>query len=385
MGSIKNADSDFEVGDMARPGKKLVALASATLVLVAGVPGRAPAAAVGTADRTLRLIRLNSGGAQGVVVDSNARGQILGYLADAGPIRPVLWRRDGTPVAIGVPGGYPHGLNDRGDVLVETSLWSNGRVTPVAHPSRTVSVSDVNNRRQVVGSLTTDFPQHTRTAFRWQNGQFIELHGPEGKNTAAAAVNDRGDVLGGVSEPFGPTVDIFVWRDGAMSLLGLSGEQGNAEDINDRGQVIGNRYGDSGTHPFIWQRGTMTDLMADRPNLNGSAADINNAGDVVGRMDSRPALWRHGRTVLIGPAGWTGGAQAINEHGDVAGGFAFNRVENEFDSRVFLWRDGRLLLSEPVIHPLRAGLVGMDERGRIAGYLSNSETGESRPVVWTVR
>jgi hypothetical protein len=60
-------------------------------------------------------------------------------------------------------------------------------------------------------------------------------------------------------------------------------------------------------------------------------------------------------------------------------------VDNEFDSRVFLWRGGRLLLSEPVSHPLRARVVGMDERGRIAGYLTNSETGETRPVVWTVR
>jgi probable HAF family extracellular repeat protein len=380
-------DSDFEVDDMARHGTKLVALASAVLVLAAGVP----AGAAGTADRTLKLIRLDSGGVQGEVLDINARGQILGYLADAGPIRPILWRRNGAAVAIGVPGGYPHGLNDRGDVVLgasllstDPSLWSNGQMTPVAHPSRTVHVLDINNRRQVVGSLTTDSPQQT-TAFRWRNGQFIELDGPAGKNTIATAVNERGDVLGLVLEPFGPTVDTFVWRKGAMSLLGLSGEQGNARDINDRGQVIGNRFvGESGSHPFLWQRGTMTDLMAGRPDLNASAADINNAGDVVGRMDSRPALWRHGRTVLIGPAAWTGSAQAINEHGDVAGAFTINRVEDEFDSLVFLWRDGRLLLSEPVIRPLRPRVVGMDESGRIAGYLSNSETGESRPVVWAV-
>jgi hypothetical protein len=62
---------------------------------------------------------------------------------------------------------------------------------------------------------------------------------------------------------------------------GQGGLDGHAWDFNDRGQVIGGPYLGDITHPFVWQRGTMVDLMADRPNTSGHAADIDNAGDVV--------------------------------------------------------------------------------------------------------
>jgi hypothetical protein len=375
---------------MARHSKSVVVLASAMLVLVAGTPA---AGAASTTDRTLRMIHLDTAGLTGVVTDVNARGQIVGYLQDGGPIRPTLWHRDGARVDIDAPGGYPHGLNDRGDVLLGSSLassdpviWNDGRVTPVAHPSLMVSVMDLNNRRQVVGTLSADSPWRT-TAFRWQNGQFTELDGPEGTDTGATAVNERGDVLGGLREPFtGPGTDVFVWRNGTMHLLGLPQERGYVRDFNDRGQVIGDRYvGEFGTHPFLWQRGTMTDLMAGRPDDNGGVTDINNAGDVVGIMDSRPVLWRHGRAILIGPAGSTGVALAVNDHRDVAGFIGFPRGDDIVDGRVFLWRDGRLALAEPIKEPLTPVLVGMDESGRIAGYLTNTEMGDSHPVVWTTR
>lgn len=366
---------------MAGHGKRLIAFASALLVLTAGAPA---GATVGAADRTLRLIHLESGGLAGSTVDINARGQILGYLQGGGPTRPTLWLADGTRVEIGID-DYPYDLNDRGDVLVGASLWSNGRVVPVSHPSGRVHASKVNNRGQVFGTLSQD-PGPSSTAFRWENGQFTEINGPGGEETSALAANERGDVLGRVSDPLtGPAADTFVWRDGVMSLLGLSGEQADVRDLNDRGQVLGNRYLESRTHPFLWHRGRTTDLLAGRPGQSGRALRLNNAGDAVGQLGARPVLWRNGRTILIGPAGWTGAAVAVNERGDVAGAFTFEVGEFQYDSRIFLWRGGRLLLSEPVLAPMQPIIVGMDESGRVAGSLRHSTEGGSQPVVWTMR
>jgi uncharacterized membrane protein len=352
---------------------KLIAGFAAILVLVIAAPA---GAAVDQAGRMLRLIRLDTGGPHGSVVEINARGQVLGYLQyPDGPARPALWHRYDARPETGFPDDFPYGLNDRGDVLVSTGIWRDGRVYAVAHTSGGVAMVAINNRRQVAGTLSNDSPYGT-TAFRWQDGQSTETGAPEGMTTIAQAMNERGDVLGFVIENLGPAVDTFLWRNGVTTFLG----QPHAIAVNDRGQVIGN----SGPHPFLWRQGETVDLMAGHPDQEGWAADINNAGDVVGRMGTRPVLWRAGRTVLIGPAGWTGAAMTVNDHGDVAGAFRFVRDDHE-EIRVFLRRGGRLHLSEPVVAPLGLFLAGMDEHGTIAGTIRNSETGTTQPAVWTMR
>jgi uncharacterized membrane protein len=362
---------------MAGRSTKLVAGLAATLILVTGAPA---AAAEATADRTLRLIRLDTGGTSGQLVTINARGQVLGYLQSDGPIRPALWHRYDTLPELGFSGDFPVDLNDRGDVLVSSGIWRNGRMVPLTRPSGRASGVDINNRRQVAGILTSDTP-FTTTAFRWQGGRFTDLGAPAGMTTLAVAMNERGDVLGMIIENMGPVVDTFIWRDGVKTLLG----QTLVTDLNDRGQVIGNRSaGESGLRPYLWHRGRTIDLMAGHPDQEGVVWDINNAGNVVGRMGSRPVLWRAGRTVLIGPANWIGTATTINDHGDIAGVFHFIRDDYE-ETRVFLRRNGRLHLSKPVVAPLGVFVLGMDAHGTIAGSIRNSETGDTQPAVWTMR
>jgi probable HAF family extracellular repeat protein len=276
------------------PGQ-LVAGLAATLVLVIGAPAEA---AETTADRTLRLIRLDTGGLSGQIVEINARGQVLGHLQyPDGPTRPALWHRYDALPELGFSGDFPYGLNDRGDVLVDTGIWRNGRVDPLTRPSGRASGVDINNRRQVAGILSNDSP-YTTTAFRWQDGRFTDLGAPAGTTTLAVAINERGDLLGLVIENMGPVVDTFIWRDGIKTLLGHT----LVTDLNDRGQIIGNRSaGESGLRPYLWHRGRTTDLMAGHPDQEGVVWDINNAGDVVGRMGSRPFLWRARPTRPSGP------------------------------------------------------------------------------------
>jgi hypothetical protein len=53
------------------------------------------------------------------------------------------------------------------------------------------------------------------------------------------------------------------------------------------------------------------------------------------------------------------------------------------DSRPVLWRDGRVHFSEPETGAYsRQYAAGVDERGRIAGGLSDPTTGDSRAYVW---
>jgi uncharacterized membrane protein len=169
-----------------------------------------------------------------------------------------------------------------------------------------------------------------------------------------------------------------------MTVFGTELASITPKKINDRGQVLlwGGPVVDSYIHPYLWQNGTMIDLLADRPNASGFANDINNAGDVVGMKDDRPVLWRNGRTIQLVPPGWIGNALSINERGDIAGGVGIRNGETT-ENRVFLWRDGRIYLSEPATDPLSfAYAVGVDEHGTIAGMLNDPTTGDRYPVVW---
>jgi probable HAF family extracellular repeat protein len=367
---------------MSRLRTGLVAGSAATLLLTAGVP----ATAAPITYRTLTRVDLATVGTGGTALDINGRGQILGYLPDAtapGGIRPVLWTDYRNPTDLGRPGDYPYDLNNRGDVLGDAWIWSNGRLSPLEHPSLSVRAVDINDRRQVVGQLesTTTFDTH---AFRWQNGRFTDLGAPEGLMARADAVNNQGTVLGTVFNALDPPSGAFVWRDGVMTVFGTELASITPKKINDRGQVLlwGGPVIDSYIHPYVWQHGTMIDLLADRPNASGFGNDINNAGDVVGMKDDRPVLWRNGRTIQLVPPGWTGNALSINERGDIAGGVGIRTGETT-ENRVFLWRNGRIYLSEPATEPLSfAYAVGVDEHGTVAGMRNDPTTGDRYPVAW---
>ena len=81
-----------------------------------------------------------------------------------------------------------------------------------------------------------------------------------GKFSGAAAINDRGQVIGSSGSMF----------------------------VNDRGDTIGNSES-----AFLWQNGTMTDLGVLPGDNRSSAVAINNRGQIVGvSYDRRHALRR---------------------------------------------------------------------------------------------
>jgi uncharacterized membrane protein len=213
--------------------------------------------------------------------------------------------------------------------------------------NREVIVTDLNNRGEVVGSRSSGRvgPLY---AFRWRNGEFIDVHavvGPSSNFTQAAGINDFSTIVGFRSvvdfEGFvlrgtrvtplhvvdgerhvlptdinnrgqmivesigGPeSGSFFVDRGQAELLPGLpdSLETMNAEALNDRGTVIGNVPTPNGTRSMLWRNGTIIDLGF-TPGANMSfGRDVNNRDQAVGSVnfpDSTAAfIWQNGTMTL---------------------------------------------------------------------------------------
>ncbi len=149
----------------------------------------------------------------------------------------------------------------------------------------------INENGQIVGT-------QNKNIVLWQNGSAYRLG--EGK---ATAINNRAQIVG--KSPFGSaeaeesdtashSFHAMLWEKGALKDLGTLIDNWNsaAAAINDRGQVVGNsaykgdynRPGDA--RAFLWQAGKMHDLNTLISKHSGwvlyDARSINNKGWIVG-------------------------------------------------------------------------------------------------------
>jgi probable HAF family extracellular repeat protein len=170
-----------------------------------------------------------------------------------------------------------------------------------------VTVSDINDRGQVVGGLTKDYDGATR-GFMWKQGS-VKLLG-RGKFAGASGINERGQILG----TSGDEEHAVLWEKGKTRQLGLE----FAGMLNERGQVLGGRNlvavptGGYSPNTALWTNGNVQLI----PFALGTSAAMNNLGQVVGQTTrGRAAEWQDGKLSDLGP----GAPVAINDHGEIVG------------------------------------------------------------------
>jgi probable HAF family extracellular repeat protein len=182
----------------------------------------------------------------------------------------------------------------------------------------------INNSGQVVGDsyLDGDIRRH---AFSWTPALgMIDLGTLGGSWSRAVGVNAKGHVVGDSALPGDATSHAFVWTavHGIVDL-GTLGGNSSAAAIDERGRVVGF----SGEHAFLWTR---TRGMLDLGTLGGSwsrAVAINRHGQVVGESalpgstESHAFSWTPGGGMIdLGTLGgpWSR-AIAVNSAGQVVG------------------------------------------------------------------
>jgi probable HAF family extracellular repeat protein len=203
----------------------------------------------------------------------------------------------------------------------------------------------------------------------WRQGQIIDLGTLGGNQSAAFAVNDRGQVAGfalnAVPDPFsmfyqafsssnGTQTRAFLWdkNNGMQDLGTLGGNDALALFLNQRGQVAGTSYTNSTPNtttglptqdPFLWDGKTMLDLGT-LGGTNGGPTALNNRGQVIGLSNlsgdqsSHPFLWDQGKLIDL-YANTVGGnpitANGINDAGEIVGAAAFSTQPHD----AYLWQD----------------------------------------------
>lgn len=240
------------------------------------------------------------------------RGQVVGWRGNDlgyGMGRAFLWHGGRFTTLGTLPGraySWARGINERGQVVGESySLdeaqdglavqvrafrWQNGRMLDLgALPGMTESSAiAINERGQVLGSSCCATGSLVGHAFLRLNGKLVDL----GELTPIA-LNDRGQVIANTEGENGRAV---LWQGGKRTDLGtLGGRSSAAAAINERGQIVGkSQTTDGAWHAFLWQNGKMIDLGT-LDGRSSRAVAINERGWIVGssttRARERAVLW----------------------------------------------------------------------------------------------
>lgn len=276
----------------------------------AGGPGSKPVARYTVTDLgTL-------GGTQSFAYAINNSGQIVGQSrlpvlpSGTTPIHAFLYRKgtltdlspfNSTPlVTLG-----PFGINDEG--LIASGLDVAGIFSPALLDSKTGKItvlgslggvlgdifsgvaSSVNNSGQAVGYSFVD--SRFQHAFFYSDGVMTDLGAFGAEISVASGINDLGMIVGwfgflnGAAHSF--SSHVFIYRGGQVIEIDPFGNGiSSASAVNNKGQVVGSGLTDAGgSHGFIYQDGTITDIGTLEGGRNSFPSAINERGQVVGTAD----------------------------------------------------------------------------------------------------
>lgn len=262
----------------------------------------------------------------------------------------------------------------------------------------------INDRGEAVGMAETGVldpngedmcafgTKKTCRGFLWRHGHIMALPTLGGNNGQAAAINNRGQIVG-ISETTvpdpgcppsnqpGTTVLPVIWEKGEIRALPtLPGEpDGFVQGLNDQGQAVGA----TGTctsfaiHAVLWENDQAFQL-ADLGHTGSDSYAINDRGQAVGYVSTADgstivaSLWlngAHGAVTNLGilPGDGAAFATGINNRTQVVGS-TFN---SQGWSRGFIWQDDVMTDLNTLI-PEGSNLYiiaasNINERGQISG------------------
>jgi probable HAF family extracellular repeat protein len=262
----------------------------------------------------------------------------------------------------------------------------------------------INDRGEAVGMAETSVPdpngedmcafgtKKTCRGFLWRHGQITALPTLGGNNGQAAAINNRGQIVGisettvpdsgcpPIKQP-GTTILPVMWEKGEIRALPtLPGEpDGFVQGLNDQGQAVGA----TGTctsfaiHAVLWENDHAFQL-ADLGHTGSDAYAINDHGQAVGYVSTADgstivaSLWQngaHGAVTNLGilPGDGAAFATGINNRTQVVGS-TFN---SQGWSRGFIWQDdlmtdlNTLISKDSNFYIIAASNI--NQRGQISG------------------
>jgi uncharacterized membrane protein len=212
-------------------------------------------------------------------------------------------------------------------------LWQGGQAVQIDTRGGTGEATAANRHGRVAGTMAPGPEGQARAfSFRQRSGVFHVL---PGTNARAAAINDRGTIVGSIGEhPVRP----FVYENGVMSLLDVPADHASAVGVNNAGVVLVMASWDGGSGGYVYENGVLTEI---RPSAYVSG--LNESGVVTGwrsGADGRNAiLYAHGSLqVLPNPEGMSDCyGSALNDANVVVGTCDGDR------SRInAIWRDGKV-------------------------------------------
>lgn len=275
----------------------------------------------------------------------NNSGQVVGrYLSQNWTDNAYVWE-NGKRTDLGYLGGISSlasDINEAGQIVGKFNttkekfnpfLWQNGKMIDLGTLGFNGGAQGINNQGQVVGY--SGLALHVTHAFQWENGQMIDLGTLPGFNGSTAYdINDAGQAIGYSWNTITSQSHATLWSNGQVTDLGtLGGNQSAAVAINNKGQVAGfdTITGNGGrTHGFIWEDGNMANvnslIAADSGWFVQQVTGINDRGQMVGQGINRATGKQHG--FLLNPICGTSQRNPLLPDNFEDGWHSFNDVAN---------------------------------------------------------
>lgn len=210
------------------------------------------------------------GGSEGVALDINDRGQIVGFSANAVP----------DPVSM-----FGFATQTR------PFVWKNGVMRDLDTLGSTDGVAFMENKSgQIAGQFYVPGTTNVDSIFWDENGNPADMGTLGGTNANCPScgpwfINNRGQVVGNSTLAGDASHHGFVWGQRKLTDLGtLGGDNSEANWINGSGVVVGRADvpGSLTHHGFVWKHGVMTDLGVIGGDACSTAYAVNSSGVIVG-------------------------------------------------------------------------------------------------------